>query len=74
MVKFETAKEKFDFLVNGTKWWVISIVGVTDSWSCREYLVEDTTNVHEFVRIHLDPFWYAASWFNYVQPQLALTR
>ena len=44
MVKFETSKEKFDFLVNGTKWWVISTAGVTDPWSSREYIKEAKTN------------------------------
>jgi len=77
MGKFETSKEKFDFLINGTKWWAISTAGVADAWSCHHFINEVTTylpNSNTGVQNYLDPFWYAASWFNYIQPQLALTR
>merc|ERR1712150_273801 len=63
-VTIENSKERIDFQINGSKWWVISMAGLVDAWNCKAYTKGK----------NLDPFWYAASWFNYVQPQLALTR
>ena len=54
-------ENRFDIQVNGTKWWVISVAGLAERWHCKN------TN-------GIDPFWYPASWFDWIQPQLCLTR
>ena len=57
MGKFETSKDKFDLLKNGTKWWVISTAGVADAWSCHHFINEVTTylpNSNTGVQNYLD--------------------
>ena len=70
-IMFSSQKERFNQLINGSLLWVISVVGMADPWQCSSYGFDESKGVYV---THIDPFWRSASWFDSVQPQLALTR